>query len=154
MSDFSFSLLPNFWTSLLIVSNCIGRVVILIHIPGIGCFLCNTLRSRIVRTRVFGWHISRTNNHLRTHSTQHIKFGWGLLVVGYTNQFISFDNGSKRQTHPSVARCTFNDGTSWLKSSICLCIFNHFECHSILDRIARIKIFHLCQHQCIDLICN
>ena len=94
MSDFTIGLFPNFRTCLLIVSNRIGWVVVLVHIPSIGCFLCNTLRSRIIRTWVIGWHIGWTNNHLSAHSTKDVKFGWGLLVIRYANQFISLDNGS------------------------------------------------------------
>ena len=95
MCDFTISLFPYFGTGLFIVSNRIGGVVVLVDIPSIGCFFSDTLRSRIVRTWVIGWHIGWTNNHISAHSTKHIKFGWGLFVIRYANQFISLNNGGK-----------------------------------------------------------
>src|SRR5690606_13345311 len=102
MSESSVRLFPDFRSSFLIMSLSVRKVVILVYVPCVFGFFCQSARNGIIRSRIIRSHIGRANNYFCSQSFQDISFLFRLLGIGNKDTAIAFYNRSQCKAHSSI----------------------------------------------------
>ena len=88
-------------------------------------------------------YVGGANVNLGTKGAQHVHFFFGLLVAHGANQPVAFNHGSEGKAHSSIARGAFDNSTARLEAAVGLGVFNHLNGHTVLGRVAWVKVFYL-----------
>ena len=73
------------------------------------------------------------------------------LVGHHKDALVAFDRRRERKPHARVARSRFDNRPAGFKLAIALSRFDHRHADAILDRIARIEIFHLGENRRLQI---
>ncbi len=145
MGDHPAGLLPNLRAGGLVVRLAVRQVVVLVAPHAVRDLLVEALRHAIVTVGVVGCHRCGANVHFRPYRTQDVNFLLRLLVAHGANQLVPLDRTGQGETHPRVAAGALDDGASGLELAIALRRLDHAQGHAVLDAVAWVEVFHLCQ---------
>ena len=109
------------------------------------------LGHRVIGTRVIRRDIGRAHDHFRAECLQHIRFLFGLLVVGGEDAFITAHDGDECQAHAGVSRGAFNDRAARLQLTRFFGVVDDLDGDAIFDGVTGVKRIHLGQHRGLDV---
>jgi hypothetical protein len=143
-------LFPDLRSGLLVVRGGVRKVVVLVGFPGIRNFTLQPGGHRVIGARIFGIDVGRADDHLRAERLEGIDLLLGLLVGGRKDAAIALHHGGDGQPHSGVAGGPLDDRAARLQQTGPLGVFDHSHRHPVLDRVAGIEGFELCQHRSVD----
>ena len=114
MRDRAVGLLPDLRAGLLVVRLRVRQVVVLIRLPGVGDFLLEARRHRIVRARILRIDVGRADDDLGAERLQRVDLLLRLLVGRREDALVALDDGGDREAHAGVAGRAFDDRAAGL----------------------------------------
>ena len=153
MRDAAVGLLPDFRPGLLVVRGRVRQVVVLIRLPGVRHLLLEARRHRVVRARILGIDVGRTDDHFGAERLERVDLFLRLLVGRREDALVALDDGGNREPHAGVAGGAFDDGAARLQQPAALGVLDHLDRHAVLDRVARIERLELGEDRRADEPC-
>ena len=152
--DLASCLLPDFWSSRIVMCFHVLGVVVLICKERIWCLSDNPLGNFVVAF----WRIVRydrgCHNHLCTKCLQESNLLLAHLIWHRKDSSISFVRRGDRQAETSISRCSLHNCTSRFQSSFSFCLLNQLEGNPIFHRPSRVEELHFCQDQGLVAFCD
>ena len=147
VGDHAPGLLPNLWTSGVVMGLTVGEIVILVAPDAVWDLLVEALSYAVITVRMVGRHRCWAHIYLRPHCTEDVDLFLRLFVAHGANQLVPFHRTSQGKAHARIATRALDDGASRLELTIAFRRLDHAQGHTVLDTVARIEVLHLRQNR-------
>ena len=148
--DSAVGLFPDFRPGLFVMRPGIGQVVVLVGFPGTCNLARQPGRHRIVRPRIRGIDVGRTDDDLGAECLQRVDLLLRLLISRREDASIALDDGHDGDAHAGAAGRAFDEGPARPEQARALRVLDHRDCDAIFDGIPRVERLELDQDFRVD----
>ena len=125
------------------VGRRVRRVVVLVHVEGVGRLLRETARDLVVGARILGVHRRGADDDLRPQRPQDRDLLGTLLVRGREDAPVAARDGGEREAHAGVAARALDDRAAGRDLAPRLGILEHRDPDPVLDGAAGVEVLEL-----------
>ncbi len=143
VSDFPFSVFPDFGASGVVMRVGVRRIFILIGVKRIWNFAGEFCGHGVIAARIFGFDGGGANDYFGAERFEQINFFARLLVGDGEDDFIAAHAGDQRESHAGVAGSSFDDGAAGFQFAGTFGFIDHPQADAVFHRAAGIHVVGL-----------